>query len=110
MIQATGSSAISGTTGTSTPTAGLDAQLARYGKELSECVNCESAKTPEGKEAIQAASDKISAVKTRLEEIAVAKTSSRPAPSEAKSEIGIAPVSVPGSANATVGGLLDVFA
>jgi len=110
MIQATGSSAIFGTAGTSTPTAGLDAQLARYSKELSECVNCESAKTPEGKQAIEEVSNKISTVKARLEEIAAAKASSRPAASEATGEIGNSPVSAPKSADATVGGLLDVFA
>ncbi|MBZ0091413.1 MAG: hypothetical protein K8F27_04220, partial [Sulfuricellaceae bacterium] len=63
MVQAIGSSAASGAVGSGASSAGLDAQLARYQKELSDCVNCSSAKTPEGKRAIQAAADKVSVVK-----------------------------------------------
>jgi hypothetical protein len=43
---------------TAKPTAGLDAQIARYKKELPDCVNCESAKTTKGKAKIQAIVEK----------------------------------------------------
>ena len=45
---------------------GLDAQLGRLQKELAECVNCASAKTTDGQAKIQAVSDKISAIKSRI--------------------------------------------
>lgn len=48
-------------------TAGLEAQLTRYQKELSDCVNCESSKTPEGKANILELQVKISSVKERIE-------------------------------------------
>ncbi len=51
--------------------AGLEAQLARLQKELSECVNCDSAKTSDGKVKIQTVFDKISGIKAQLETIAV---------------------------------------
>lgn len=47
--------------------AGLEAQLARYQKELSNCVNCASAKTPEGKEEIQRLSNEVDKLKARIE-------------------------------------------
>ena len=60
-------------TGTSTvqaagATGGLDAQLARYQKQLSECVNCTSAKTPEGKHEIDDLYGKIHSIKAKLED------------------------------------------
>jgi hypothetical protein len=39
--------------------AGLQAQLKRFEHELSDCVNCASSKTPEGKAAIEVIQDKI---------------------------------------------------
>ena len=45
---------------------GLDAQLGRLQKELAECINCASAKTTGGQAKIQAISDKISAIKSRI--------------------------------------------
>lgn len=49
-------------------TGGLDAQLARYEKQLSECINCASAKTPEGKQAIDDLYGKIHDLKAKMEE------------------------------------------
>ena len=54
----------------SKPTTGLDAQIARYKKELSDCVNCESAKTAKGKAKIQAISDKLTALTAQTENAA----------------------------------------
>lgn len=51
-----------------TATAVLTAQLGRYQKELSECINCASAKTPEGKSNIEAIEIRISDIKARLEQ------------------------------------------
>jgi hypothetical protein len=107
-------------------TAGLEAQVDRYQDELSSCVNCSSAKTLEGKEKIQSISNKISALKARLQAIANAKVNTPPAPLNANapdaviankagpvaSLYGSANTAVPatGSKTATVGNFLDVFA
>jgi hypothetical protein len=59
-----------GRTGTYQPDAtssvGLRAKLDRYEKQLSDCVNCASAKTPEGKADIAAISAKIDEVKRTI--------------------------------------------
>lgn len=44
----------------------LRADLARYQKQLADCVNCESAKTPEGKRNIQDLSRRIDGLKAKL--------------------------------------------
>jgi hypothetical protein len=107
MVQAIGSSTSAGAAVSSPPIGGLDAQLARYQKELSECVNCESAKTPEGKKTIQAVSDKISVVKARLEEVVTGKSNSQSVKQEPSSAKATA---APSSAKAAVGSAVDVFA
>ncbi|MBU1691799.1 MAG: hypothetical protein KJ958_00945 [Gammaproteobacteria bacterium] len=100
-------------------TAGLEAQLTRHQKALSEQVNCSSAKTPEGKAVIADLSNKISTVKTRIEEIANTQ------PSRYSATLNTAEVSArnqapekPGGdataatklADTVVGSRLDVFA
>lgn len=49
-------------------TGGLDAQLARYQKQLSECINCASSKTPEGRREIDDLYGKIHDLQARIEE------------------------------------------
>lgn len=127
MINAIGPASLANTTGGGTPTAGLEAQIARYQKELSNCVNCDSANTREGKETIQAISDKISAAKARLEEITAEKSSDQPntpnaitsaditarkdaLASSVNDKIGTKSVSSSEFTNTPVGGRLDVFA
>ena len=44
----------------------LRADLARYEKQLSDCVNCSSARTPEGKRNIQDLNARIGDLKARL--------------------------------------------
>jgi hypothetical protein len=105
----------------------LQAQLDRYQKELSDCVDCDSANTRQGRETIQALSNKISAIKARLEEITITKSNTQPATPNARMPAGIeankdalasgtqcntvvATASVSGSANSTVGSKLDVLA
>ena len=46
--------------------ASLQAQLQRYQKQLSDCVNCASAKTQQGKNNIQAISSRISQIEQRI--------------------------------------------
>ncbi|MFZ6773094.1 hypothetical protein ACO0LB_10310 [Undibacterium sp. SXout7W] len=46
--------------------ASLEAQLAQYQRQLSECINCDSAKTLEGKNQIQAISSKIAAIRDNI--------------------------------------------
>ena len=70
MPQAVSFSGAGGRTGTYVPDAtssvGLRAKLDRYEKQLSDCVNCASAKTPEGKADIAAISAKIDEVKRTI--------------------------------------------
>ena len=70
MPQAVSFSGASGRAGTNVPDAtssvGLRAKLDRYEKQLSDCVNCASAKTPEGKADIAAISAKIDEVKRTI--------------------------------------------
>ncbi|MGZ3253981.1 MAG: ABC transporter C-terminal domain-containing protein [Burkholderiaceae bacterium] len=73
MVAAIGSTALPSSSTSVSPTAGLEAQITRYQKQLSDCVNCDSANTAQGKEAIQEISNKISAVKAKIEEINVSK-------------------------------------
>jgi hypothetical protein len=74
MVAAIGSSAFSGNYSPVSPTAGLEAQIAQYQRQLSDCVNCDSANTLQGKETIQAISSKISTAKARVEEINASRT------------------------------------
>ena len=126
-------SAIGSSTPTSSPadagtlSAGLEARLARYQKELADCVNCDSANTREGRETIQVLSNKVSEIKARIEEVTATNSSTHPAApnartsagvgvnrvalaSGAQDKIAVATVSASGSAAATVGSRLDVFA
>lgn len=70
MPQAVSFSGAGGRTGTylsdATSSVGLRAKLDRYEKQLSDCVNCASAKTPEGKADIVAISAKIDEVKRTI--------------------------------------------
>jgi hypothetical protein len=57
-------------------TAGIEAQIIRYKKELSDCVNCVSANTTEGKAAIAAAASKVGIAEARIESIAASNQNS----------------------------------
>lgn len=98
--------AISGTAATSTSTspastAGLQYQLSRYQQQLSECVNCASAKTAQGKATIEAISGKISSIRLRIDEVG----SSKPVQPAASA------VAIPSAVTATgLNGTIDVFA
>ncbi len=64
--------------GTGPTAAGLQAQLDRYQQQLSDCVNCSSAKTLQGQEAIQTLSNKIGEIKARIEQITATKINTQP--------------------------------
>lgn len=49
------------------PTGSLEVELAQYRKQLSECVTCASANTPEGRREIQRIENQISAITARIE-------------------------------------------
>jgi hypothetical protein len=54
-------------TGGTVTSAGLDAQMQRYQRQLSDYVYAPTAKTPEGKAAIDKVNEKISLVKLQIE-------------------------------------------
>jgi hypothetical protein len=64
------------TTASGASTGGLEAQIARYTQELSDCVNCASANTAQGQARIAEIASKISRAKARIDKIA----SQKPAP------------------------------
>lgn len=89
----------------------LQAQLTRYQQQLSECINCASAKTAAGKANIEMIAARIGEVKARIENFA-------PAPARA-SNTGItsenvvnqtASVLASAAAGATLGTRLDAYA
>ncbi|MBC7452717.1 MAG: FlxA-like family protein [Massilia sp.] len=49
--------------------ANLQAQLQRYEQQLSDCVNCASAKTPQGKSNIQSIAARISQIRQSIVQI-----------------------------------------
>jgi len=83
MVSAIGSSpassAVSTVSTTVASTAAVEAKIARDKKELSNCVNCESAGTKQGQTDIQALSNKISIAEARLKEIKTPNPANQPA-------------------------------
>ncbi|MFZ6752186.1 hypothetical protein ACO0KY_02330 [Undibacterium sp. Dicai25W] len=69
MVQAIDpSSSSSGGAASAAASAGaLQAQLDQYQHQLSDCVNCDSAKTPEGKQQIAEISSKIGSIRQAIE-------------------------------------------
>ncbi|MBI3903130.1 MAG: hypothetical protein HY306_09375 [Nitrosomonadales bacterium] len=109
MISAIGSHAYSAAIGAGSGTVGLEAQLARYQKQLSDCVNCDSARTLEGKTRIEAISSKISELKARIEETDKVQTAGdRPATAVTQAQGWTGTVAA--SSNPSTGNFLNVFA
>lgn len=69
MSVAMGTGAVSGSGAGYTSRVSLDAEVARYRKELANCVNCPTSSTPEGKANIQEISNKISADQEKIKQI-----------------------------------------
>jgi hypothetical protein len=112
MVQAISSPVPAAGSASSGPSAAsLRAQLQRFQQQLSDCVNCASAKTPEGKTAIREAAAKVSQVTQRLDAL-----------QNTRRDQGQAsfPVNVPGSTTAgtkvnasgqgVFGNVIDVYA
>lgn len=126
MLSSINSATFSSPAGAKPSVAGLEAQLERYRKELSNCVNCSSSKTPEGKEKIQSISGKISTLQSRIEEITRTKaatestelnpgTPTTQIASQGASSSGTlynsaATISESSSVTSSIGNRLDVFA
>jgi hypothetical protein len=97
MLSAIGSSIYASPAGTGPSVVGLQAQLDRYQKELSDCTNCSSAKTLEGRQSIQTLSNQIGEIKARIEAVTITKL----ATPNARISVGI---------TANLGSILNVFA
>jgi len=113
MLNATGSSTFASPAGTGPSTAGLQAQLDRYRKQLSDCVNCNSAQTIEGQKVMQTISNRIGEIKARIEKIATERSNTQLSPPNAGTATGnsaVATAAISVSATATVGSILNVFA
>lgn len=81
---------------------GLQAQLQRFQQQLSDCVNCALATTPQGKSDIQAIVARISQVQQSIAEIDSGQF--------ARSGAATQPAAPAASANALQGSVIDVFA
>jgi phage shock protein A len=81
---------------------GLEAQLARYKKEQSACVNCASSSTAEGKRQIQDLDRKISVTESKLQQVEQA-----PSPLEVTRSVS-APAATSGAGQS--GALVDTYA
>ncbi len=106
----TGSSA----SGSNLTAAGIQAQIAIYQRQLSDCVNCSSADTIEGKNQIQEISSKISTAKAQIQQIsdqAPPKTSATSATTNANASVNaVANSPVTRALTIAPGNNVDVFA
>ncbi len=106
----TGSSA----SGSNLTAAGIQAQIAIYQRQLSDCVNCSSADTIEGKTQIQEISSKISTAKAQIQQIsdqAPPKTSASNATTSANASVNaVANSPVTKALTIAPGNNVDVFA
>lgn len=123
MISAIGSSSFVSPARSGPSIAALQAQLDSYQKQLSDCVNCATATTPQGKQTIQDISSRISDVQARLTQAAAAKSNTQPIVLDAAtiantasnndvwtSGIQGSTTTTVASATANLGSLLDVMA
>lgn len=115
MVSAIGSSATSSAfSSTVASPAALEARIARDKKELSSCVNCESAKTKQGQANIQALASKISLAEAHLEEIRTSNGNDSAAKSNSVASIAESKATdesarAPNSADSNTGRFVDVF-
>lgn len=110
MVAATGvlTSAATPAAQSSGRTGGLDARLVRYEKQLAECVNCASARTPEGKQAIEDLYSKIYDTKAKIEEVRVTNPV-QPVPATPDAQAVQDRISRRASVYDTVGSVIDVY-
>ena len=101
MVSAITSSGATAAGGSVAPADG-QATLARLQHQLSDNVNCASAKTPEGKATISAIEDKIKALKETMDGKPAAAT-------VAGGDTATAPTAAPGAVSVS-GGMIDTYA
>lgn len=90
--------------------AGLENQLARYRQQLSDCVNCAAtSKTPQGQETARALSDKISQIKSRLEEVAANGGPASAAPDGAAPGVKVQPMTATTPPSGALGNHLNIY-
>lgn len=90
MLQAIGSPSTGGLLRSVNRNIGQSSELAKLEKELSACVNCESAKTREGQARIEALTQKISQVQQRVNEVEAQKDT-RQSGASTQPEANVAP-------------------
>lgn len=100
-IASSSTSPVAAHSGNKASPASLQAQLQRYKQQLSDCVHCASAKTPQGKAAIDAITARINQVKLSIADSATDQ-SARP--------IGASQTVAAAGATTTLGSRIDVFA
>lgn len=120
MVAAIGASPIYSAQLPAASTGGLRVELAKYEKELSNCVNCASATTTEGQQEIQRLTSEIARLKARIEEAARnaspenrANVSAAQANAEndrSAAHAGLAPQAARADADATAGSRIDILA
>lgn len=116
MVAPIGTSNTFSYTGSAKPSTGLEFELGKYQKELSDCVNCDSANTAEGRSNIQELHNKISSIKARMEKQALTEVNRESRLNQVASKElvenkqagGLA--SAPKLATGTIGSLVDVRA
>ncbi|MDM5181088.1 hypothetical protein PO883_28290 [Massilia sp. DJPM01] len=87
----------------------LQAQLQRYQQQLSDCVNCASADTPQGKSDIQAIAARITQVRQRIDQ--ESGSAATPAAATASAPSATAATVTAGAPSATSSGnIIDVYA
>lgn len=89
--------------------ASLQAQLQRFQQQLSDCVNCASAKTPEGKTAIREAAAKVSQVTQKLDTLQNAPHGQAQA-GPATNAPGVTAPGATASGQSGLGSTIDVYA
>ena len=99
MVQAVATGAATGYYPAGAPAyAALQGQLQRYQQQLSDCVNCASADTPQGKADIESISARIVQVKGRM------------AQADGTQQLAPADQARPTPVTSRLGGRIDVFA
>ena len=93
--------------GAPTGIAALQAQLATYRRQLAECLDCSSSKTPQGQAEIQQLSAKIGDLQARIENIRDARSSAPPAGISAPAQSS---ASAQTSSGPSQGSLINVYA
>jgi hypothetical protein len=110
MSIAIGSSSLSSVSGSHSSSTALAAEVARYQKQLSDCVNCPSAKTLEGKAHIQELSTQISVDQQRIKRIEANATAANDPAAAAQADTYTSAGAPAASPTQAQGSLVNAFA